>query len=106
MSRYQNINPQTLNGEFISGGRPHLVVDVRTPAEYAAGHIPGAVNMPLDMLEYRTNDLPHDKALVVVCASGGRSVTASNMLTRAGFTNVYNVTGGTFGWQSAGFRTE
>ena len=73
----------------------YLIVDVRTPQEYAEGHIPHAINVPLDTIG--TNppaELP-DKAqmIFVYCSSGARSMTASNKLAQMGYTNIVEMGG-------------
>jgi NADPH-dependent 2,4-dienoyl-CoA reductase/sulfur reductase-like enzyme/rhodanese-related sulfurtransferase len=68
------------------------VLDVRTPLEYAAGHLEGALNIPLDDLRSRLGDVPPD-ALVVMCASGHRSYVAQQILRQHGW-QVRNLTGG------------
>ncbi|WP_027881183.1 rhodanese-like domain-containing protein [Meiothermus rufus] len=82
------------------------VVDVREPYEYAMGHIPGAVNIPLGRFVGEVGNLPKDRKLVVVCASGGRSSQAAEYLVGHGFTKeqVGNLEGGTYGWMSAGLE--
>jgi len=70
------------------------VLDVRTPGEFARGHIPGAINIPLDDLRGRLADLPHDRKIIVHCQVGLRSYLASRILLQCGFTEVYNLSGG------------
>ena len=68
-----------------------LIVDVRTTGEYASGHYPGAVNIPLDSVEARLAEFGDKNSPVVVyCRSGRRSGIAKDILTKAGFTQVYN----------------
>jgi phage shock protein E len=68
------------------------LVDVRTPAEFAASHLDGAVNLPLGVLESRLHDLePREQPIVVYCASGMRSRRAAERLRRAGFSMVRNL---------------
>jgi rhodanese-related sulfurtransferase len=68
------------------------LVDVRTPAEFAAGHIPGAVNIPLQQLDSRLGELqPKDQAVVLYCRSGNRSSTAARVLKNAGFAAVHDL---------------
>jgi rhodanese-related sulfurtransferase len=75
-----------------AGERP-LLVDVRTPQEYAAGHIPGAVNIALDELRSRLGDLPRDRELAAYCQVGQRGYLATRILRQAGFTAA-NMGGG------------
>lgn len=68
------------------------LVDVRTPAEFAEGHIKGAVNIPLQDLEARAKELqPRTKTIVVYCRSGGRSARAAKLLEGKGYTKVYDL---------------
>ena len=61
-----------------------VLVDVRTPAEFAGGHADGAVNVPLQELSQRLHEIPSHCPVVVYCRSGGRSASAAALLTRAG----------------------
>jgi rhodanese-related sulfurtransferase len=83
-----------------SEGAP--VVDVREPYEYAAGHVPGAEMIPMSDLPRRFRDLPTDRRVYVICASGNRSLAATAALVRAGLDAV-SVRGGTAAWERAGF---
>ena len=68
------------------------LVDVRTPGEFAAGHIPGAVNIPLQQLDSRLGELePKDTAVVVYCRSGHRSGQAARLLKSNGFPAVHDL---------------
>ncbi len=72
-------------------GEGALVVDVRTAGEYASGHYPEAVNIPLDTLQKKSGKLgAKDRAVVVYCASGSRSAQAAALLRRLGYGNVLN----------------
>ena len=71
-----------------------VLLDVRERGEYAAGHVPGAVNVPLGELAARAAELPLDRPIAVHCQSGSRSMIAVSVLRRAGFTHLANVTGG------------
>lgn len=73
-------------------------IDVREPSEYKSGHIPGAVNIPLGLLEFRIHEIKKNQPVVMVCLSGGRSSNACNFVTNQGFENVYNLTGGMSKW--------
>src|SRR3990172_6990304 len=72
---------------------------VRSPEEFAAGHVDGAVNIPLDALAARAPELPRDALVVTVCAKGGgRSEQAADQLRARGFTAVRFLRGGTEAW--------
>lgn len=72
--------------------RGALLVDVRTPEEFAAGHISGAVNIPLGQLDGRMGELGRkDAPLVLYCRSGNRSGQAARMLASAGYTSVHDL---------------
>lgn len=74
------------------------VLDVRTPDEFAAGHIPGAKLVPLQVLESMLSELDQDQKYLVVCRSGNRSTQASEILVENGYKNIYNMTGGMNEW--------
>jgi rhodanese-related sulfurtransferase len=84
------------------GGRAPLLVDVREANEFAAVRIPGAVLLPLSELQTRYAELPRDRALLLHCAAGKRSLVAAEFLKRNGYADVTNVDGGIIEWQKAG----
>jgi metal-sulfur cluster biosynthetic enzyme/rhodanese-related sulfurtransferase len=76
-----------------------FVLDVRTPAEFAAGHIPNATLVPVDELEDRLGELPPPGSpILVTCAAGGRSTAACNLLGEHGYTRLLNIAGGMHAW--------
>jgi len=77
-----------------------LVIDVRQPQEYREGHISGSKLIPLGELSKRINELPKDKDIICVCASGSRSQSATKFLVGAGY-NAFDMQGGMFMWQRA-----
>lgn len=91
--------------EALAAGTVDVLVDVRTPGEHAAGHVPGAVNIPLDELPGRLDELRGHDDVTVICEVGGRSAAAAGVLTGAGIDAV-NVTGGTSAWRAAGYPVE
>lgn len=84
-----------------------VLVDVRSAQEYASGHVPGALNIPIDQLDGRVAELDGYKSgeVYLICQVGGRSARASSMLGAKGFSTV-NVSDGTAGWVAAGFPVE
>lgn len=79
----------------------HVTVDVREPDEYVAGHVPDARLVPLSQIASVAGDLPTADPVYVICASGGRSKVAADVLSRAGL-QAYSVRGGTAAWAQAG----
>jgi rhodanese-related sulfurtransferase len=78
-----------------------VVLDVRNPDEYVAGHVPGAKLVPLPELAERLGEVPAGDPLYVICAVGGRSLVATKALVGAGF-SALSVVGGTNGWMAQG----
>ena len=80
------------------------IIDVRDHDEYDSGHIPGARSVPLEELRSDPERfLSRAKTLLFVCAKGVRSLAAAKIAERLGFSNVYNIDGGTKAWSDAGF---
>ena len=77
------------------------LVDVRESDEYAEGHVPGAQLMPLGIVPARLHELPNNEPLYVICASGGRSAQAAELLQKAGL-DARSVAGGTTAWIRSG----
>jgi glyoxylase-like metal-dependent hydrolase (beta-lactamase superfamily II) len=80
------------------------LIDVRGPGEYNSGHAPGAITAPLARIEEHAGSIRKDLPIIVICASGYRSSIASSLLEKRGFTNIFNVIGGTSAWISAGYN--
>ena len=78
-------------------------LDVRQPDEYAAGHIDGAIHIPLGELAENTQRLPHDRPVVVYCGHGERASSGASLLEGAGFRDLINLDGGIGAWQTAGY---
>lgn len=85
--------------------RTAAVLDVRTPDEYAAGHVPGAELMPLHLVPLRLPDLRRGERYLVVCESGARSAQATDYLLRHGY-DAASVTGGMSAWRASGRHVE
>lgn len=102
-SRPATLDVPTLRRMLDAGAAPRIL-DVRTPGEFQTGHIPGAYNVPLDLLrEHRTELLAHlDEEVVLVCRSGARADQARQALGRAGLPSLKILGGGIVAWQAAG----
>lgn len=79
---------------LVEGGA--TLLDVRSDGEWAEGHLPGAVHIPVQQLSSRMGEVPRDHAVVVYCLSGGRSAQAASMLASAGY-DVHDL-GGMSNW--------
>jgi rhodanese-related sulfurtransferase len=85
-----------------------IFLDVRTQKEYKSGHIPGAMNVPRGLLEFKIGKKIPDKnaTVAVYCKSGGRSCLASDTLVKMGYKNIKNIDGGWKAWTKAGNPVE
>jgi rhodanese-related sulfurtransferase len=86
--------------EYFSAGA--FLLDVREQSEWEAGHIEGAVLIPLAELPNRMTEVPKDKIVLVICRSGNRSAQARDQLRAAGYTQVTSIDGGMNAWIQAG----
>lgn len=102
-----DVTQADLSDRIGSADAPFLL-DVRTPGEYAEGHVPGAVNVPHDQLAAHLSELaahPSDE-VVVYCERGGRAALAIETLEGAGFSGVRHLAGDMAGWRAAGLPTD
>ena len=83
-----------------------FVLDVRTPEEFAAGHVPGAVNIPHDQVAVRLMDVPKDKDVVIYCRSGRRAALAAEALAAKGYTRLGHLDGDMVAWEAKGRPVE
>lgn len=88
----QEVQQRLENGEQLN------LIDVREVAEVNEGHIPGIINIPLGLLEFRMHELDKNKPYIMVCRSSARSGQATAFLTAQGY-NATNMVGGMLAWQ-------
>ncbi|MCL2658231.1 MAG: rhodanese-like domain-containing protein [Betaproteobacteria bacterium] len=110
-SRIHEISPAELQ---TWNARDFVLIDVREPDEYAAGHIPGAINLPRGVLEFRIESHPalagaanpaqadRSRSLVLYCLTSGRAALAADSLQQLGFAKVHSLAGGFTAWRAAG----
>ncbi len=97
----KNISPQEFH-DMITKNPNLQVVDVRTPQEFAAGHIKGAKNVDFRSPDFEKNiakAVKKRKTVLVYCRSGKRSLNAMNLMVKNGFKDVYNMEGGILAWE-------
>jgi rhodanese-related sulfurtransferase len=106
-------------GDFLSPGLTHaellarlegpaapLVVDLRKPVEFGVAHIPGAVNIPLDELEARIDELRHEHGVLIYCINGARTRQAEPIVYANDIEDVYHLDGALQGWIQGGHPVE
>lgn len=109
-ARIEEVAPGTFNADRAGA----IVIDVREPAEFDTGHIPGSINIPRGVLEFQIDAHPavayvsdaalshKERPIVVVCRTGGRAALSTVNLQRLGFGNVRSIAGGIVAWGEAG----
>lgn len=95
---FASMSAQELQAAATRGEAP-LVIDVRTAREWNAGHIEGAMHIPLGELAKRTSEIPRDRNVATMCEAGYRSALAASLLARAGVDRLTNITGGMAAWR-------
>ncbi|WP_422746084.1 rhodanese-like domain-containing protein [Micromonospora sp. WMMD754] len=101
-ARVPSVGPTEAAAVVAAGG---LLIDVREPAEWRAGHAPRARNIPLGQLADRLAEVPTDRPVVTVCRSGARSRQAARILADAG-RQVHDLSGGMRAWADAGLAVQ
>ncbi len=98
---YYTISNTAALKNIIKSDRP-LLIDVRTPAEYAAGHIPNAINIPLPNLTENLDKIPSDRPVILYCTTGYRTAMGVMSLQMLGYSNVRGFPPSFQGWKLAG----
>ena len=101
-SEPQRVEPKAVNERIAWSDRSLVLLDVRTPAEFAEGHLPGAINIPHTELASRVAELSdaRDRDIVVYCRSGTRAEQALGVLKDAGFSRLFHLDGDYQRWSS------
>lgn len=94
-------------GKLVAAPQPPTVIDVRTPGEFAAGHIEGALNIDFNGSSFRDEleKLDRDQTYLLHCQVGGRSGSSKSVFSELGFKTVYHLDGGFLAWEKAGLPT-
>jgi len=104
-SEAPSISAAQLHAQRESGAAP-VVIDVRTPQEYASGHIPGAVNVAFDEVAQRIAEIDAPHGVALYCMVGPRARKGESALLAAGYEKVFHLEGGLAAWQAAGLPVE
>jgi molybdopterin/thiamine biosynthesis adenylyltransferase/rhodanese-related sulfurtransferase len=99
LRRVRRLSAQELQ-RLLGAPEPPVLIDVREPAEYAAGHLRAAVNIPMSQLPTQLPELRHDRPTVFICRSGARSLRACAAAARAGLTAPLQLDGGLLAWHA------
>lgn len=78
-----------------------ILVDLREPAEFAAGHVPGALNIPFGQFPDRAAELPSKEKIVLICHSGRMGDVSASLLSERGYPDVSNLSGGMAAWKGS-----
>lgn len=100
-----SLSPAELNARRASATEP-VVIDVRTPAEFQTGHIPGALNIPFDQVAERISEIDAPHGIALYCMLGPRARKGEAALLEAGYTSVFHLEGGLSAWQAAGLPVD
>lgn len=100
-----SVSVETVREQLARPAAP-MLLDVRTAEEFAGGHVPRAVNIPIQALPQRLAEVPKDREVIVYCESGKRSARALDLLKEAGYTRVREMDGSMAAWREAGYAIE
>jgi len=101
----QSINTEELHKRAQTLNADEVIVDCRSPSEYQAGHIKGAINCPVDSIVGDADDLKKYKTVYLHCKMGGRASNAFHNLYSLGLRNIVCVQGGMAEWEARGYET-
>ena len=101
---YTDIDSEAYREQFGNrAGGEHQLIDVREGDEYAAAHIPGAINIPLSEIPARFDEISEERPVCLVCNTGIRSSQAALFMAGMGYQDLYNMEDGTKGWMKKGY---
>jgi rhodanese-related sulfurtransferase len=108
MADTTEIQPDALLERARAADESFVIVDVRTPAEFAQGHVPGAINIPVDQVASRLDELSNakDKDVVLYCRSGKRAAQAADVLKTNGFNKLLHLEGDMPKWEAGKLPVE
>ena len=104
LAQTPEVDASTLS-KWVSETKDLVLIDVGTPGDFAEGHIPGSISLPLGAsFEGKSKNLSKGKTYILICPTGRRSATAATFMIQKGFEKVYSLKGGITGWLRKGFQ--
>ena len=104
LAQTPEVDASTLS-KWVSETKDLVLIDVGTPGDFAEGHIPGSISIPLSAsFEGKSKNLSKGKTYILICPTGRRSAKAANLMIEQGFEKVYNLKGGITDWLRKGFK--
>jgi rhodanese-related sulfurtransferase len=104
LDQVPEVDANTLS-KWISETKDLVLIDVGNPGDFAEGHIPGSISLPLSAsFKEKSKNLSKGKTYILICPTGRRSATAAKLMMEQGFEKVYNLKGGITDWLRNGFR--
>jgi rhodanese-related sulfurtransferase len=104
LNRVPDVDANTLN-KWVSETKDLVLIDVGSPGDFAEGHIPGSISLPLGAsFKEESKNLSKGKTYILICPTGNRSARAVNLMIEQGFEKVYNLRGGITDWLRKGFK--
>ncbi len=104
---YDDLDIESYREQFASGNSgDYQLIDVREVDEFENGHIPGTINIPMSEIQARFEEISEDSPVILVCATGNRSGQVAMFMASMGYSELYNLDGGTVGWMMRGLPLE
>ncbi len=104
LDQVPEVDASTLS-KWVSEIKDLVLIDVGTKGDFAEGHIPGSISLPLGAsFEERSKNLSKEKTYILICPTGRRSATAAKLMMGQGYEKVYNLKGGITDWLRKGFK--
>jgi len=104
LDQVPEVDASTLS-KWVSETKDLVLIDVGTPGDFAEGHIPGSISLPLGAsFEGKSKNLSKGKTYILICPTGRRSATAAKLMMEQGFEKIYNLKGGITDWLRKGFK--
>jgi rhodanese-related sulfurtransferase len=98
----QEITIEQYREEFENSDIDYLLLDVREVDEFMQARLPNTINIPMSEFQFRIDEVPEDKPIILVCRTGQRSMTVAQFLHANGYEELYNLDEGTLGWVQRG----